>query len=372
MNQVAAYDVVRVNHPYREALAAATEQVLDSGHLILGDRLQAFEQEFAQYCGTLHCIGVGNGLEALALSLRAFNIGEGDEVLVPAFTFVATWLAVEQIGARPVPVDVGADGLINPELLLAAITPRTRAIVPVHLFGTLANMDAIAAIAVHYGLKVVEDAAQAHGAERSGKRAGAFGDAAGFSFYPTKNLGALGDGGAICTSDPELGARLRRLRNYGSEQKYRHDVLGHNSRLDELQAAYLAVKLLHLDAANRRRKQIAQRYHCELSAAALPGVSLPQLCPSSVWHQFVVRSEARTQVQILLAQQGVQTSIHYPVAPFDQPCFAGRYDRSQFPVAARFAETVLSLPMSDYLSDDEVTRVLGALRTAALLSGATI
>jgi dTDP-4-amino-4,6-dideoxygalactose transaminase len=373
VKQVAAYDVVRANAPYRAALSAATEEVLDAGHLILGDRLQAFESEFARYSGAQYCIGVANGLEALALALRAFGIGAGDEVLVPAFTFIATWLAVEQTGARPVPVDVTTNGLINPELLVAAITPRTRAIVPVHLFGTIADMDAIAEVAERFDLRVIEDAAQAHGAERSGKRAGAFGDAAGFSFYPTKNLGALGDGGAICTSDAELAARLRLLRNYGSEQKYRHEVLGQNSRLDELQAAYLAVKLPHLDASNRRRIEVAQRYHQTLSAAEIPGLDLPLLCPSSVWHQFVVRSETRSQLQESLTQQGVQTSIHYPVAPFDQPCFAGRYDRSQFPVAAHLADTVLSLPMGDYLSDDEVDHVVRAVQVAAPVpSGASI
>jgi dTDP-4-amino-4,6-dideoxygalactose transaminase len=372
VKQILAYDVVRVNEPYRADLAAATEQVFDSGHLILGDRLQSFEQEFAKYSGTLYCVGVGNGLEALALALRALDIGAGDEVLVPAFTFVATWLAVEQIGAVPVPVDVRADGLIDPDLLTAAITPRTRAIVPVHLFGALADMNAITEIAARFGLKVVEDAAQAHGAERFGRRAGAFGDAAAFSFYPTKNLGALGDGGAICTSDADLAARLRKLRNYGSEQKYRHEVLGQNSRLDELQAAYLAVKLPYLDAANGRRRQIAQRYHQALSAAAMPGIQLPQLCPSSVWHQFVVRSADRVQLQESLTQQGVQTSIHYPVAPFDQPCFAGRYDRSQFPVATHLADTVLSLPMADYLSEDEIERVIQAVLAAELPSGAGI
>jgi dTDP-4-amino-4,6-dideoxygalactose transaminase len=374
VKQIAAYDVVRTNAPYRAMLRTATEDVLDAGHLILGERLQLFEEEFARYCGTLHCIGVANGLEALALALRALDIGPGDEVLVPAFTFIATWLAVEQVGARPVAVDVGADALLDPELLVAAITPRTRAIMPVHLFGAIAEMDAITEIAERFGLKVIEDAAQAHGAERSGKRAGAFGDAAAFSFYPTKNLGALGDGGAICTSDAGLAARLRRLRNYGAEQKYRHEILGQNSRLDELQAAYLAVKLPHLEISNRKRKVIAQRYHQALSAAAIPALSLPLLCPSSVWHQFVVRSEVRAQLQESLARQGVQTSIHYPVAPFDQPCFAGRYDRSQFPIASRLAETVLSLPMGDYLSEVEVDHVVRSVVAAAaqVSSGACI
>jgi dTDP-4-amino-4,6-dideoxygalactose transaminase len=364
MMKVASYDVVRTNAPYRVALTAATEAVLDSGHLILGDRLQAFERAFASHSGAHYGVGVGNGLEALALTLRALGIGPGDEVILPAFTFVATWLAVSQNGARPVPVDVRLDGLMDPALIAAAITPRTRAIVPVHLFGALADMDAILAIAADSGLEVVEDAAQAHGAERAGRRAGSFGIAAAFSFYPTKNLGAIGDGGAVCTGDADLAARVRRLRNYGSDQKYRHEIIGQNSRLDELQAAYLAIKLPYLQAANARRRRVAQRYNESLSTARIPGIELPHLCPSSVWHQFVVRSPFRNQLQAALAQRGVETAIHYPVAPFDQPCFAGQYDRAQFPVATRLAESVLSLPMGDYLSDAEIEHVIQAMIAA--------
>jgi dTDP-4-amino-4,6-dideoxygalactose transaminase len=355
---VKQYDTLRANAPYREALLAATKAVLDSGQLIMGDRLQEFEEDFARYCGVTYCIGVGNGLDALALSLRALGIGPGDEVLVPAFTFVATWLAVSQVGARPVPVDVRPDGLMDPALLARSITSRTRAILPVHLYGALADMDAILEIAERFGLAVVEDAAQAHGAERSGRRAGSFGVAAAFSFYPTKNLGALGDGGAICTSDADLAFHVRRLRNYGSDQKYRHEVIGQNSRLDELQAAYLAVKLPHLDAVNDRRRDVARRYSMALSAVRLPGIELPPLCSSSVWHQFVVRASDRRQLQQGLEQHSVHTNIHYPVAPFDQGCFAGQYDRSQFPVAARLAESVLSLPLGDYMSDQEVAHVI--------------
>ncbi|WP_158794037.1 DegT/DnrJ/EryC1/StrS aminotransferase family protein [Granulicella sp. L60] len=359
--QIPAYDILRANAPYREELLAATESVLDSGQLIMGDRLQQFEQDFAHYCGVSFCIGVGNGLEALTLSLLALGIGPGDEVLVPAFTFVATWLAVSQVGARPVPVDVRLDGLIDPTLLVGAITPRTRAILPVHLYGALADMDAIFAVAQRFELEVVEDAAQGHGARRNGKRAGSFGSAAAFSFYPTKNLGAIGDGGAICTSDANLASRIRRLRNYGSDQKYRHEIIGQNSRLDELQAAYLSVKLPHLEAVNRRRRSIAHRYSAALSSARILDIALPPPCPSSVWHQFVVRSSNRHHLKQVLAQHGVHTNIHYPVAPFDQPCFAGQYDRSKFPVAVQLAETVLSLPLGDYMSDDEVQHVIHSM-----------
>jgi dTDP-4-amino-4,6-dideoxygalactose transaminase len=211
---------------------------------------------------------------------------------------------------------------------------------------------------------VVEDAAQAHGAERSGKRAGSFGIASAFSFYPTKNLGCLGDGGAVCTNDATVATRVRQLRNYGSDRKYRHEILGQNSRLDELQAAYLSVKLPDLDNVNDRRRRIARRYRDALSAAGSSDIELPRACPSSVWHQFVVRTTDRTRLQELLAERGVGTTIHYPVAPFDQPCFAGQYDRTQFPVATRLAETVLSLPMGDYLSDDEVDHVIQSIVAA--------
>ena len=339
--------------------------MLDGGQLILGDRLQAFEQDFARCCGVRECVGVGNGLDALALALRALEVGPGDEVIVPAFTFAATWFAVSQAGARPVPVDVRPDGMIDPGLVAAAVTPRTRAIIPVHLFGALADMEAILAVAGRFGLAVVEDAAQAHGAERGGRRAGSFGAAAAFSFYPTKNLGALGDGGAVCTGDAALASRVRKLRNYGSDRKYHHEVPGQNSRLDELQAAYLAVKLPHLDAANERRRSVARRYHDHLAAARLPGIELPPPCPSSVWHQFVLRAADRDRLQSLLARRGVGASVHYPVAPFDQPCFAGQHDRTRFPVAARLAGTVLSLPMGDYLSDAEVGHVIQAVIGAA-------
>jgi len=213
--QIAGYDMLRANAPYRAAFIAATESVLDSGQLILGNRLEAFEREFSTYSGTVHCVGTGNGLDALTFALQATGIKPDDEIIVPAFTFIASWLSVVYAGARPVPVDVTADGLLNPALLAAAITPRTRAIVPVHLFGALADMDAILDIAARFGLQVVEDAAQAHGAERSGKRAGSFGIASAFSFYPTKNLGCLGDGGAVCTNDATVATRVRQLRNYG-------------------------------------------------------------------------------------------------------------------------------------------------------------
>ena len=361
---IAAYDVVRANAAYRSQLIASFGQVFDSGQLILGARVESFEQDFARFCGVSDCVGVGNGLDALALALRASGIGPGDEVIVPAFTFAATWFAASQVGAKPVPVDVRWDGLIDPDLIAASITPHTRAIVPVHLFGALADMEAILAIGMQHGIPVIEDAAQAHGANHAGRRAGSFGVAAAFSFYPTKNLGALGDGGAVCTNNRPLADRLRKLRNYGSIKKYLHDVTGQNSRLDELQAAFLALKLFDLDAANRRRRQIAINYLQTIGDPDPALLTLP--CPreGSVWHQFVVQSPYRDRLKTLLLEQGVETLIHYPVAPVDQPCFAQEYNRADFPVATRLAETVLSLPMGDYLTEAETSHVARATRLA--------
>ena len=357
MTPLPAYDVARANAPFAPALLHAAQAVMAGDRLILGDALERFERGFADACGTAHCVGVGNGLDALTLALRAAGVGPGDEVVVPAFTFVATWFAVTACGARPVGVDVTPAGLLDPALLESAIGPRTAAIVPVHLFGALADMAAIATVAGSRGILVIEDAAQAHGAPGVGARSAA----AAFSFYPTKNLGALGDGGAVCTGDASLAARVRRLGNYGSAAKYDHVELGGNSRLDTIQAAFLSVKLPHLAAGIARRKQIAARYRAGL---ALPGVTLPADDAASVWHQFVVRSPARDWLRAALDARGVGTLVHYPVAPFDQPCFAGQYDAARFPVAAALAGSVLSLPMADYLTDAEVDRVIDAVRDA--------
>ena len=360
MKRVEAYDVARANERYRPALRQVAADIVAGKQFILGDEVRRFETGFATYCGAAHCIGVGNGLDALTLALQAAGVQPGDEVLVPAFTFLATWSAVSLLGAHPVPVDVRHDGLIDPDQITAAITPRTRVIIPVHLYGRLADMEAITAIAERFGLLVIEDAAQAHGAERNGIRAGAFGTAAAFSFYPTKNLGAFGDGGAICINDAQMADKLRQLRNYGSTVKYRHDLLGRNSRLDELQAALLSVKLPDLDAANARRRAVATHYLRALQGH--PGIASPASAGlDMVWHQFVLRTKDRDRLQADLAATGVQTMVHYPIAPFDQPCYVGQYDRARYPVAAELAATVLSLPMGDYLSPDEVAHVTSAL-----------
>lgn len=355
----------RVNEAHLAEIESAMRRVLRSGWYILGDECAAFEREFADYCGVRHCIGVANGLDALQLALRGLGIGPGDEVLVPSNTFIATWLAVSQLGAQPVPVDPRADTHnIDPARFDAALTARTKAIIAVHLYGQPAEMDRIVAFAQAHRLKVIEDAAQAHGARWRGRRSGGLGDAAGFSFYPGKNLGALGDGGAITTDDDLLAQRLRQLRNYGSAVKYRHEVAGVNSRLDELQAAVLRVKLPALDADNAARAALARRYFAGLRGLAL---DLPHQTEGadSAWHLFVVRvrgsAGTRNQVQAALAERGVATLIHYPIACHRQGAYAsGRWPA--LPVAEALQDQVLSLPISPVHGADEIDRVIAALR----------
>jgi len=312
--------------PYLELkddLDAAYRRVMESGWYILGREVEAFEAEFAAYCQTKHCIGVGNGLEALHLIIRAYGIGGGDEVIVPANTYIATWLAVTHAGAMPVPVEPDERTCnIDPARIEEAITAKTKAILVVHLYGQTADMDPINALARKHGLKVIEDCAQSHGACYKGRKAGSLGDAAGFSFYPGKNLGALGDGGAVTTSDPELAERISSLRNYGSQIKYHNEVVGYNSRLDELQAALLRVKLTRLDEWNERRRQVAARYLQELSGQQK--LALPHLpaWAEPVWHLFVVRHGQRDALQKALTQAGVGTMIHYPIPPHLQPAYS--------------------------------------------------
>ena len=350
----------RVNAPHQAALEAAARRVLRSGWYVLGEECSAFEGEFARYCGARHCIGVANGLDALVLILRALGIGAGDEVIVPANTFVATWLAVCHVGARPVPVDPrAATGNLDPDRLTAALGPRTRAIMPVHLYGQPAEMEAIVAFARQHGLAVVEDAAQAHGARHAGRRTGTLGTAAGFSFYPGKNLGALGDGGAVTTDDDALAARVRTLRNYGSSVKYRHELLGVNSRLDELQAALLRVKLAALDAENAARTRLAARYLEGLAGLALELPATAASC-EPVWHLFVVRVAERERVQQALAARGIATLIHYPIACHRQPVFAEQ-PWTTLPVSERLQHEVLSLPISPVHGEAEIDAVIAAL-----------
>lgn len=354
--------------PYTELadeFDAATSRVLASGWYLLGAETEAFEAEFAAYCGGRECVSVGSGLDAIVLILRALDIGAGDEVIVPSHTFIATWLAVAATGATPVPVEPDpVTYTIDPAAVEAAVTSRTRAIMPVHLYGQPADLNPLYAIAARYGVTVVEDAAQAHGARYRGERMGAR-YAAAFSFYPGKNLGALGDGGAVVTSDAELAARVRLLRNYGSTVKYHHEVKGTNSRLDELQAALLRVKLARLDEWNARRVAVAERYLTEL--AGLDGLVLPAVRPGTehVWHLFVVRTRDRAALQDRLTAAGVHTLVHYPIAPHRSAAFADAgIVTGTLPVAEQLAAEVLSLPMGPHLSDAHVYQVVDAVHTA--------
>lgn len=355
-------DLKAIYSELQDALDAAYRRVMASGRYILGEELQAFESEFAAYCGVRHCIGTGNGLDALHLTLRAMDIGPGDEVIVPANTFIATWLAVTYAGATPVPVEPQETTYtIDPARIEEAITPRTRAIIAVHLYGQPADMDPIRKIASRHGLKVIEDAAQAHGARYKGRRTGGLGDAAGFSFYPGKNLGAFGDCGAVTTDDDVLASRVRILRNYGSAVKYFHEVKGFNSRLDELQAAFLRVKLTKLDAWNDRRRLVAARYLEQI--APLPGLVPPYVPPwaEPVWHLFVIRTPHRDLLQSRLAERGIETLIHYPVPPHKQGAY-GEMHRRSYPLAERLSAEVLSLPMGPTMSEADVALVVNALK----------
>lgn len=342
-------------------LDSVFQRVMDSGWYIHGEELRAFESEFAEYCNVKYCIGVNSGLDALHLILRAMNIGAGDEVIVPSNTFIATWLAVSYAGATPVSVEPDEKTYnIDPTWIEAAITKKTKAIIPVHLYGQSADMDPILEIAARYRLKVIEDAAQAHGARYKGKRTGGLGDAAGFSFYPGKNLGAFGDGGAVTTNDPIIADMVRRLSNYGSQVKYAHDVKGFNSRLDEIQAALLRVKLRYLDEWNGRRRKIANQYLEEL--LAYDYLTLPQV-PSwaePVWHIFVIRTPKRDRLQKHLADCGIQTLIHYPIPPHKQGAYK-EFSQLSLPVSERIHKEVLSLPMGPAMNAGHVQCVCRAL-----------
>ncbi|WP_216906574.1 DegT/DnrJ/EryC1/StrS family aminotransferase [Nocardia noduli] len=353
---------------YRELapeLDAAYRRVMDSARYILGGEVSRFETEFAAFCGVAHCVGVGNGLDALHLILRAYGIGAGDEVIVPSNTFVATWLAVTHSGATPVPVEPDpATYNIDPGRIEAAVTPRTKAIVPVHLYGQPADMDPILAIAEAHGLKVVEDAAQAHGAYYGDRLAGGLGHAAAFSFYPGKNLGALGDGGCVVTDDAVLAARVRELSNYGSTRKYHHETVGFNTRLDELQAAFLRVKLARCHEWNDRRRAIAGRYRVLLAEADLV---LPEVIDRAVpvWHLFVVRVRQRERVERFLADRGITTLTHYPVPPSRSGAYAAMgIAAGTLPIAESLSHEVLSLPIGPHLPIDGVERVCEALLEA--------
>ena len=349
----------------KEELDEAIARVVSSGWFVGGPEVDAFEAEYAAYCGATHCVGVANGLDALHLALRAMDVGPGDEVIVPSNTYIATWLAVSQCGATPVPVEPDARTCnIDPALIEAAITPATRVILPVHLYGQPADMAAILAIARQHGLRVLEDGAQAHGARYRSQRLGAHGDAVAWSFYPGKNLGAMGDGGAVTTNDAQLADRLRVLRNYGSRVKYVNEVQGTNSRLDPLQAAILRVKLAHLDDWNERRRAIAARYRQGLAGR---GLSLPQVpdWAEPVWHLYVVQHPQRDALQQQLQAAGVGTLIHYPIPPHLQQAYAvAGFAQGQFPKAEQMASQCLSLPIGPHLADAQAGAVISAVNEA--------
>lgn len=340
------------------------QRVMDSGWYILSDEVQSFEKEFAEYLGVKHCVGVGNGLEALQLILMGYGIGAGDEVVVPANTYIASWLSVSYVGATPVPVEPNPKTYnIDPDRIAQSITKRTKAIMPVHLYGQPAEMDAIGKIAEQHGLYVVEDAAQAHGVRYLNRMAGNLGSAAAFSFYPTKNLGAFGDAGAVTTNDDQLADRVRVLRNYGSRKKYYNEIKGHNSRLDSLQAAFLRVKLKHLDEWNQRRDRIARYYLEQLEN--LPGLGLPQIAPyaSHSWHLFVVTHRERNRLMLFLEQRGIGTLIHYPVPPHLSEAYANLgYKAGDFPLTEALADSVLSLPIGPHLSLEDARSVVEHIR----------
>ncbi|MEK6753635.1 MAG: DegT/DnrJ/EryC1/StrS family aminotransferase [Chloroflexota bacterium] len=353
--------------PYRELkdeLDHAYHRVMESGWYILGEEVEAFEQDFAAYCGAKHCIGLGNGLEALHLILRAYGIGQGDEVIVPSNTYIATWLAVSYTGATPVPVEPDLRTYnLDPQRVESAITSRTRAILPVHLYGLAADMDPLMSLADKYNLRVIEDAAQAQGARYKGRLSGNLGHAAGFSFYPGKNLGALGDAGAVVTNDESLAGQVRMLRNYGSKVKYFNDVKGYNSRLDEMQAAFLRVKLNHLNEWNERRSTLASAYLNSLSNVndlILPFV--PDWA-SPIWHIFPIRHPRRDDLQKYLKNGNVDTLIHYPVPPHLSKAYVEMgIPKEAFPVAETIASTELSIPMGPHMDLDAVEYIINLLK----------
>lgn len=347
-------------------LERTVARVAASGRYLLGPELERFEQEFAAYCGTRHCVGVGSGMSAIELALRAGGIGPGDEVIVPAYTWIATWLAVTRTGATPVPVDADpATYNIDPDLIPAAIGERTAAIVPVHLRGEPADMEAIDAIAAEADLLVVEDAAQAHGARCRGRRVGSIGDAGAFSFYPTKNLGCLGDGGAVTTDDGELAERVRLLRNYGMRNRYEIESAGVNSRLAEIQAAVLRLLLPRLDGWNRTRASLAALYLDALGGQEPITVPTVPAWAEPVWHLFAINHPDRDACARSLADRGIGTLVHYPLLPHQTPPYAGHWPQGSFPVAERLAATTLSLPLYPQLDPSACERVAEAVLATA-------
>ena len=354
-------DLHKINERYRKEIDERIKQVLDSGWYLLGNQDRTFEEHFASYCGAKHCIGCANGLDALNLIIKAYGFNNGDEIIVPANTYIASILSISENGCTPVLVEPDINTYnINPDLIEEKITDRTKAIMVVHLYGQAVQMDKIWALAKKYNLKIIEDSAQAHGAgvniNGEFRRVGNLGDASGFSFYPGKNLGCMGDGGAVTTNDDELAEKIRALRNYGSHKKYHNIYIGVNSRLDEVQAGILDVKLKGLDKDNQRRREIAKYYRENIKNSK---IILPQAHDekSHVWHVFAIRTEKRDELQEYLKQNNIQTLIHYPIPPHKQECYK-EWNHRSFPISEEIHKTILSLPISPVMTDEEVEKVV--------------
>ena len=357
-------DVEKINLRFKNEFKEVFEKFLKSGKTILSEQTEAFEKEYAKFCDTKYCVGVGNALDGLHLVLRAWNIGKDDEVIVPSNTYIATWLAVSQVGATLIPVEPDIKSFnIDPKKIEKVISKKTKAIIPVHLYGQTAEMTQIMNIANKYKLKVLEDGSQAHGATFKGIKSGSLGHAAAFSFYPSKNLGALGDAGAITTNDNELAQKIRLLRNYGSQIKYHNEIQGYNSRLDELQSAFLRIKLLRLESDNKHRNLIAKRYSDGLGD--IQNLTLPEVSSGCehVWHLYVVRYYKRDLLQKKLEEQGVATMIHYPIPPHLQPAYKNLgITKGKLPISEKIHSDVLSLPMGPTITFEEVDFVIEKIK----------
>ena len=351
-----------INKKYIKQIESAALRVISSGRYILAEELEKFEHNFAKFCGTKYCLGVGNGLDALCLILDAYEFPKGSEVILPANSFVATALAVSRCGLKPVLVDIEEQTFnISVEAIKRSITKKTKAIIPVHLYGQITNMDEIKALAKKFKLKIIEDSAQAHGATYNKKRAGNVGNAAAFSFYPVKNMGALGDGGAITTNDKKLYLKIKTLRNYGSEVKYHHDLKGCNSRLDELQAAILDIKLKNIDAENKERREIAAFYQKNISNEAIV-IPYAKNALSHVWHLFVIRTKNRNKLIDHMEKKGVQTLIHYPIPIHKQKAY-NELNGLSLPVTERLAKEIVSLPIYPGMSKENIRNVIKAVNS---------
>lgn len=350
-------DLEKINNRFRKDFDEKIKEILDSGWYLLGKNVESFEQNFADYCGTKYCVGVGNGLDALTLIIKAYGFKEGDEIIVPANTYIATILAITYNGCTPVLVEPDINTYnIDPDLIEEKITDKTRAIMPVHLYGQAVEMDKIWDLAKKYNLKIIEDSAQAHGAIYQGKRTGNLGDASGFSFYPGKNLGCIGDGGCVTTNDKELADKIRAIRNYGSNIKYHNIYQGVNSRLDEIHAAVLNVKLPYLDEDNQRRREIAEYYLSNIKNDKII-MRKSYSDKANVWHVFPVRTDNRDAFQQYLNDNDIQTLIHYPIPPHKQECYK-EWNNLSLPVTEEIHRTIISLPISPVMTDNEVQKVV--------------